>query len=284
MKPADRRRAILLAVDDEGVCAYDELASRLQVSTMTIRRDVDHMASAGQVIKTLGGVQKSAQGDLYETDLRSRFSENKAEKRAIAQQALALLNTRHTVFLDGGTTCLELAKLIPGNRNGLTVITNSALACLEVGRSKDNMTVGIGGHYDSASASFVGPTAEESARKFFVDLAFVSTKGLIAGQGTFESAIATFHIKQIIARQATKVVLLVDHSKFGQRALSKVLDVTQLHAVITDERAPAEDVRELRARGVEVLLAAAGAGAGAALGGADGLPATTRESGTAHAV
>jgi DeoR/GlpR family transcriptional regulator of sugar metabolism len=277
MKLAERRHAILSAVDDEGVCGYDDLASRLQVSTMTIRRDVDHMAAAGLVIKTLGGVQKAAQNELYETDLRSRLSEHKAEKRAIARQALTLLDARQTVFLDGGTTCLELAKLIPGSRSGLTIITNSALACLEIGRSKDNMTVGIGGHYDSASASFVGPTAEESARKFFVDLAFVSTKGLIADQGTFESAIATFHIKQIIAGQATKVVLLVDHSKFGQRALSKVLDVTQLHAVITDERARADDVNELRSRGVEVLLAPVSASR------IDGRSAAS-ESGTAHAV
>jgi DeoR/GlpR family transcriptional regulator of sugar metabolism len=181
---------------------------------------------------------------------------------------------------------MELAKLIPDSRGELTVITNSALACLELGRSKDNMVVGIGGHYDAASASFVGPSAEESARKFFVDVAFVSTKGLIVDQGTFESAIATFHIKQIIARQATKVVLLVDHSKFGQRALSKVLDVMQLQAVIADERAPAADVDALRERGVEVLVApmpiagSTTAGNGTVRGAGDPAP----ESRTAHAV
>lgn len=280
MKPSERRHAIVSAVDEQGVCGYDELAARLQVSAMTIRRDVDLMAQAGHVIKTLGGVQKAARADLYETDLRYRLSEHKAEKRAIARQALTLLNDRQTVFIDGGTTCLELAKLISGALDGLTVITNSAFACFELGRAKDNMTVGIGGLYDPTSASFVGPSAEESARKFFVDIAFVSTKGLIVEHGTFESAIATFHIKQIIARQASKVVLLVDHSKFGQRALSKVLDVSQLHAVITDERAPTGDVEALRGRGVEVILAPpATTTVGTAL-----INASAEASGATHAV
>jgi DeoR/GlpR family transcriptional regulator of sugar metabolism len=223
---------------------------------MTIRRDVDAMARAGHVIKTLGGVQKAAPADLYETDLRQRLSQHKSEKRSIARAAVGLLAPRHTVFLDGGTTCLELAKLVASeHRTGLTAVTNSALACLELGRARENMTVCIGGHYDAASASFVGPSAEESADKFFVDTAFVSTKGLIAEQGTFESAIATFHIKQIIARQATRVVLLADHSKFGQRALSKVLDVGRIHVVVTDDRAKESDLDTLRRHGCEVIVA-----------------------------
>jgi DeoR family transcriptional regulator of aga operon len=253
MNPAERRQAIASVIDDQGVCAYDELATRLQVSAMTIRRDVDVMARAGQVIKALGGVQKAAQADLYETDLLLRINDHKAEKRGIAQHALTELGSRRTVFLDGGTTCLELAKLIAAEKSGLTVVTNSALGCIEMGKSRSNMTVGIGGQYDASSASFVGPSAEEGAARFFVDLAFVSTKGLIADRGTFESAIATYQIKQIIARQATRVVLLVDHSKFGQRALSKVLDISQIHMVVTDDQAPAEDLEILRRRGCEVV-------------------------------
>lgn len=258
MKPVERQRQIAELVEAVGVCGYDDLAGRLRVSAMTIRRDVEQLAQSGRVIKTLGGVQKAASGDLYESDLRSRLLERRGEKRAIARRALDLISGRCTVFLDGGTTCLELAKLLASERSGLTVITNSALACLELGRSQTNMTVGIGGQYDAQSASFVGPSAEESATKFFVDLAFISTKGVIADEGTYESAIATFHIKQIIARQSSRVVLLADHSKFGRRALSKVLDVSQFHCVITDDAAPTADLDVLRQSGREILIAPRG--------------------------
>ncbi len=258
MKPVERQRQILEMIEAAGVCGYEDLAARLRVSAMTIRRDVEQLAHLGRVIKTLGGVQKAASGDLYESDLRFRLLERRAEKRAIARRALDLVTGRCTVFLDGGTSCLELARLLAVERSGLTVVTNSALACLELGKSRDNMTVGIGGQYDAQSASFVGPSAEENAAKFFVDLAFVSTKALIAGEGTYESAIATFHIKQIIARQSSKVALLVDHSKFGRRALSKVLDVSQIHCVVTDDAAPAADLDIVRRGGCEVLVALSG--------------------------
>jgi len=255
MKLHDRRSVIAERLDREGACTYEDLAATLRVSSMTIRRDIDTMARQGLVIKTLGGAQRAAATDLYETDLRTRLSERRSEKRTIAGRAIEFVSGRRTVFLDGGTTCLELARSIAAERSGLTIVTNSALACMELGKSKENMVVGIGGQYDAQSASFVGPTAEEAAAKFFVDLAFVSTKGFLADQGTFESAIATFHIKQIIARQAAKVILLIDHSKFGQRALSKVLDVSQIHTVVTDAAAPRADLELLRRAGKEVIVA-----------------------------
>ena len=255
MKPAERRQRIHQRLADRGVCSYEELSEFLQVSTMTIRRDVDVLAREGLATKTLGGIQRAVPAEFYETDLRSRLMEHRAEKHAIARAAMEFVNGRRTVFLDGGTTCLELAKLMATQRSGLTVITNSAMACIELGKSRENMTVGIGGQYDAPSASFVGPSAEESASRFFVDLAIVSTKGFFADEGTYESAIATFHIKQIIARQAAKVILLIDHSKFGQRALSKVLDVSNIHAVVTDAAAPEADLELLRRAGLQVVVA-----------------------------
>ena len=255
MKPAERRQSIHKLLADRGTCSYEELSEFLKVSTMTVRRDVDVMAREGLATKALGGIQRAAPAEFYETDLRSRLLEHRAEKQAIARAAMGLIHGRRTVFLDGGTTCLELAKLLATQRSGLTVITNSAMACIELGKSRENMTVGIGGQYDAPSASFVGPSAEESASRFFVDLAIVSTKGFFADEGTFESAIATFHIKQIMAKQAAKVILLIDHSKFGQRALSKVLDLSQIHTVVTDAGAPEADLEQLRHTGRQVVIA-----------------------------
>ena len=114
----------------------------------------------------------------------------------------------------------------------------------------------LGGQFDPASACFVGPTAEEAARRFFVDVAFLSTKGFLPAEGTFESSMATFRIKQIIAEQAARVVLLGDHSKFGQRALCKVLDIGQIDEVITDAGATADDLAQLEQQGISVRVAA----------------------------
>ena len=99
--------------------------------------------------------------------------------------------------------------------------------------------------------------AEEAARRLFVNVAFLSTKGFLPDEGTFESSMATFRIKQIVVEQAARVVLLVDHSKFNQRALCKVLDITQINEVITDAGTAADDVAKLEQRGLAVHVAPA---------------------------
>ncbi len=134
-------------------------------------------------------------------------------------------------------------------------MTHSALACLEFGRATENTIHSLGGQFDPASACFVGSTAEEAARRFFVDIAFLSTKGFLPEEGTFESSIATFRIKQMVAEQAARVVLLVDHSKFGQQALCKVLDIAQIDEVITDAGTAAADLALMEQRGVVVRVA-----------------------------
>jgi DeoR/GlpR family transcriptional regulator of sugar metabolism len=94
------------------------------------------------------------------------------------------------------------------------------------------------------------------AKSFFVDQAFLTTKGFIPADGTYESAVATFRIKQIMAERAVETVLLVDHTKFGHRALSKVLDISQIQQVVTDEGTPKSDLASLGRAGINVKVAA----------------------------
>jgi DeoR family lactose phosphotransferase system repressor len=231
----DRLALILQIVERQGVASYEALAEGLHVSTMTVRRDCDELAKSGKIIKTIGGIQQAhAPPSLYENAVRERIATNQDEKRAIAAKALSLIQNNQTVFLYGGTTNLFLAKLVADQRTGLTIVTNSALTCLESSKGQ-NTIVGIGGEYDPLTLSFVGPHAEEAAKTFFVDQAFFTTKAFRPTGGTFESAIGAFRIKQIIAERAVETVLLVDHTKFGRRALSKVLDISQIHHVVTDD-------------------------------------------------
>ncbi len=180
MSTADRKQFILDQLEQRGACSYAEMAEALGVSTMTIRRDLEEPIRQGTVIKTVGGVQRAhAPSYLYETALHSRLAVQREEKRAIARRALELVKPHSTLFVDGSTTCLELARLLAQEKKGLTIVTNSALACLELGKSSDNTIVGIGGHYDANSLCYVGPQAEDWAKTLFVDIAFVSTKAFL---------------------------------------------------------------------------------------------------------
>ena len=259
MNPSERRLAIVRHLDAVGACSYQDLAQLLGVSEMTIRRDVDRLVGQGGLLKTLGGVQ-TARGrrQLYESPVHQRLSVNRREKEQIALEALREIRPDQTVFLDGGTTCLVLARQLAKKSRAVTVVTHSALVCLEPGWTTENTVLGLGGQFDPASACFVGPTTEDSARRFFVDTAFLSTRGFLPEEGTFESAIATFRIKQIIAEQATRTVLLVDHSKFHERSLCKVLDIGQIDVVITDTGTARSDLAPLNRRALTVRVASRG--------------------------
>jgi DeoR/GlpR family transcriptional regulator of sugar metabolism len=242
-------------VDREGSASYEALAALLQVSAMTIRRDCEELARLGKIIKTIGGIQQAhAPAYLYESSVRERLSTNRAEKQAIAAKALDLIPDNHTIFLDGGTTNLALAKSIADRRTDLTIVTNSALACLQLSNGR-NTVIGIGGEYDPMTLSFVGTQAEEMAKSFFVDQAFLTTKGFLPAEGTYESTVATYRIKQIMAERAVETVLLLDHTKFGRRALSKVLDSSQIHQVVTDEGTARVHLAALRRARINVTIA-----------------------------
>lgn len=255
MAQTERRQAIVEHLDTVGACTYQDLVKLLGVSEMTIRRDVDKLAQNRDVVKILGGLQAGhAPEDLYESSIQPRLTIHRPEKRQIARMAIQEIEPPQTIFLDGGTTSLVLAKQIAQGLCGLTVVTNSALVCLEIGRSTSNTVFQLGGQFDPAGMCCGGPSTEESARRFFVDIAFFSTKGFLPEEGTFESSLATLRIKQIVAEQAARVVLLADHSKFGQRALCKVLDIGQIHEVITDAGTPAADRALVERHGVAVCV------------------------------
>lgn len=251
-----RQQQILEWLERVGAGSYPELAQFLAVSTMTVRREVDQLAARGLVIKTLGGVQRAdAPTYLLETAVQGRMGQNRIEKQAIARAAIELAEGAQTLFLDGSTTCLELAKLISRRMRGLTIVTNSALTALELGRNRNNIVIGIGGEFDPNSCCFVGSGAEDAAERYYVDVAFISTMGFLPTEGTFESTVANFRVKQILSRRATRVALLVDHSKFGQRALARVLGIDELHCVITDAAASEADLAPLTEAGIEVRRA-----------------------------
>jgi DeoR/GlpR family transcriptional regulator of sugar metabolism len=203
-----------------------------------------------------GGQTPSGASSLYETSLFPRLAMNMREKKAIAAAAAGLVATGKSLFIDGSTTCIQLAKQLAFQRKGLTIVSNSSLICLELGHNGEHKIIGVGGEYDSSSASFVGCTCEEAMERFYMDFAFFSTKGFLPGEGTYESSMATLRVKQVVARRCARVVLLVDHTKFDQRSLCKVLDITQIHTVVTDDLTPQDAVDRLRQRGIEVLVAA----------------------------
>jgi DeoR/GlpR family transcriptional regulator of sugar metabolism len=256
MRAEVRQKAIIECFEQHEVMSYHELAEMFQTSSMTIRRDVEELCRRGLAAKTIGGVRQIDRSSiLSESPLASRLAKQRAEKRAIARHCIDLIEPGQTIYLDGGTSSVELARRVSSQCKNITIVSNSALVCMELGRSRQNTIIGIGGQFEPSNLCFVGPTTEDFARRFFVDIAFFSTKGILPEEGIFESFEPTYRIKQIISQQCQQVVVLADHTKFGERALCKVLDISRINTVVTDEKTPLEHRLALQKDGRQVLVA-----------------------------
>jgi DeoR/GlpR family transcriptional regulator of sugar metabolism len=236
-----------------GTASYEELSEQFNVSIMTVRRDVDELARQNKVLKVLGGVQSAhAPEAYYETQIVDRLRQNRPVKRTIAEKALEHIQSGDNIFLDGSTTCFELAKLLGENGQGATIVTNSILVCQEAGKNKNLKIMTTGGQYDPDSFCFAGDWSEDLLDHYFVDKAFMSTRGLIPDEGTYESNVGLFRLKQKVAKHSKEVILLVDASKLGQRALSKVLDISDINRIIIDRDAADSDLDVIRRGGCAV--------------------------------
>ncbi len=252
-----RQQAILDYLDVHDYATYEALGALLGTSAMTVRRDVAGMSKRGLVLKSLGGASRpvAPKSHLYESHIQARLREQREEKRAIAMEIPALVADATSIFLDGGTTMLEAARVLSRQVEGKNLITNSMLVCGELAASGKNRITLLGGDLSAESAAFTGLMAEENAASFYYDVALFSTKGFILEEGTYESSLENFRVKQIVAPRAKQVVLLVDHTKFGLRALRKVLDITAIHCVVTDQKTSRDDLKALERRGISVLVA-----------------------------
>lgn len=254
---SERQQAILDYLDLHERASYEVLSTLLNTSTMTIRRDIDALAKRGLVLKTPGGSnrQQIPSAHLYESHIQARVREQRQEKRAIALETPRLVESAQSIFLDAGTTLIETARVLGQRVEGKTFITNSLLVCGELSAGGKNRITVLGGELQGESAAFTGLMTEENAATFYYDVALLSTKGFLPAEGTYESSPENFRVKQLVAPRAKRVVLLVDHTKFGVRALRRVLDTSAIHCVVTDPKTSTKDRRTLERRGVQVVVA-----------------------------
>ncbi|MFC1677698.1 DeoR/GlpR family DNA-binding transcription regulator [Planctomycetota bacterium] len=251
----ERQKLILDYLTEHKAATYADIECIVEVSNMTIRRDIDSLAEDGKVIKTIGGAQiAGASPDIYESDVLTHLAEQAAEKKAIAAEAVEYIKQGEIIYLDGSSTCWELAKRIAEQKTNITVVTNSMLVHMELAKGKDISIINLGGQHDPVSYCMIGSHTEEQAQQYFIEKAFFSTKGFSPIAGTFESSVAGFRIKQVVASKSSEVVLLVDHTKFGQKGLCKVLDISQINTVFTDSGTKTRYIDMLKENGKNVIV------------------------------
>ena len=236
----DERRSIISeALSTQGYMSLAELADSLGVSESTVRRDLEALEQQGLVRRTHGGAVyvKDPAGQAYA--FADRETTAAAEKSAISVAVAELIGDNETVLLDGGTTCYQVARAIAGRQ--LNVVTNSLpIASLLSAEMATEVTM-IGGYVYPRTGVALGAMAEQQVAMVHGSHLVLSCAG-VADDGAYNQNQMMVDMERRMMAVADEVVLAVDHTKFGRRAVAKLCDLGEVHTIVTDDGLSA-DVR-----------------------------------------
>lgn len=260
----DRQWQIKQLFLQEKQVSVKELCERFDISVETARRDLNALEQGGMVRRIYGGAVLAADGMDGLDGLVSiqpwntRFTQNLEEKRAIAKEMLRQIPDHSTLALDSGTSVLEVAKLLY-LKKGLTILTNDMRVALELSSNTDHTLYFIGGAIKKDDMITTGFLSNEFLDYFsHIDLAIVGTDGFNINIGLTDYNVEMGTLKAAMIKKASKVFVLVDHSKFSVNAFYKVCGLDQINLVVTSSKAPRESLEILERLGTKTIIAPCG--------------------------
>jgi DeoR/GlpR family transcriptional regulator of sugar metabolism len=237
-------------IRDSGVIRVEDLCRRLKVSAATVRRDLDELERNGAIRRVHGGAV-SVESRLEEPLFEDKSGRAVREKIRIAEAAVKFIEPGDTIYLDGGSTVLELARLIR-DRTNLTVVTNSLHAAHELAGRGPRLIV-IGGELRRLSQTLVGPLTRQVLHELNLDKAFMGTIGFALKTGLTTTDPSEAFTKEIVMGQARQVIVLADSSKAGKVSFASAGRWDRVHVLITDQ--PVDFAGALTKQGIQIVNA-----------------------------
>ena len=251
MLAADRHHKILRLLQEAGAGRTKEVASELQVTDETIRKDFEVLEKKGLLSRSHGGAvppSKLAIGDLT---MNERQLVNKEAKTAIARAAAKRILPNETVFIDASSTALTMTPYLPDFP--FTVITNSHDVMGALGSVDYIDLICTGGLFEPRSRSLIGLAAERTLRRYNIHRMFFSGSGVDLERGISERNSRQAAFKERVIEVAEDVCMLADDSKIGQKSAFFYADCKDLSTLITTKKADSDVVKVLAQLQVEVV-------------------------------
>ena len=250
--PHERRAAILEMVMAAGSVKIEDLPNAFGVSLMTVHRDLDTLATQGLIRKTRG-VATAMPSTLSEASTEFRARQNAADKYAVANAALQMIEPGQSVILDDSTTGLHLVSQL-ADRQPLTVITNFQSALDQLLTQPGLNVIALGGQYYPWCRAYMGSLTLNALRSIRADVFIMSTSAVTDGI-CFHQHHDTVLVKRAMFESARTRIAYLDHSKFERRALHALGPLSDFDTVIVDSRTSEDHIRSLRLDGVNVVVA-----------------------------
>lgn len=244
-----RHRKILEMIYERERVSSDELAAEFGVSLVTIRRDLKVLEHGGLLQRARGEAHRVPDLQL-ETLFNVKDQTAKREKTQIGRYVAALVADAQTVFVNGGSTTLEVVRHLRGKN--LRVVTNNA-ACLELDLEPGIELILLGGEYRPGSRSVVGPLTLASLQPLFAGITVLGIDGVSTRRGCTSTVQAEAVVNQaMIANSSGRVLVVADHRKFGRVSSFLTCALERVDLLVTDTGTPQAVCDEFAAAGVKV--------------------------------
>ncbi|NLB16727.1 MAG: DeoR/GlpR transcriptional regulator [Clostridiales bacterium] len=251
----ERRNAVRNLLASKPFVSLRELEQMFpNVSSMTLRRDIEYFESQGEAIKVRGGARsmKFITTSMEDT-FNLRLSENPDAKEKVALAAIELIETGRSLFIDSGTTMLKLASLLPDER--LTVTTTGPNIALELVKKNQPIVNIVGGMLNRDNISVSGNQALRQINDINIDIAFIVPSGISAQNGLTSGNYSECELKKLVVEKARKVIVLMDNSKLDKILPYTFADLTEVDTIITDKPLPDDISKIVENAGVHIKLA-----------------------------
>ncbi|EAT0104753.1 L-fucose operon activator, partial [Salmonella enterica] len=230
---AARQQAIVDLLINYKSLTTEALATRLNVSKETIRRDLSELQTQGKVLRNHGRAkyihrENQDSGDPFHIRLKSHY----AHKADIAREALAWIEEGMTIALDASSTCWYLARQLPDIP--VQVFTNSHPICQELGKRERIALISSGGQLERKYGCYVNPSLISQLKSLDIDLFIFSCEGIDGGGDLWDSNAINADFKSILLRRASQSLLLIDKSKFNRSGEARIGHLDDVTHIVSD--------------------------------------------------
>ncbi|MFL6112339.1 MAG: DeoR/GlpR family DNA-binding transcription regulator [Catenulispora sp.] len=235
MLAAQRQTWILEEIRRHGAVRVTDLVTALNVSDMTVRRDLDALAEQGLVTKVHGGATARSGGSTDEPSFSVKAARQRRAKEAIARAAAELVQPGTAIGVSAGSTTYAFARQLACVPD-LTVVTNSPpVADLLHTLPGPQQTVILTGGVRTISDALVGPVAIQAIRRLHLDCVFIGVHGIDADAGFTSPNLMEAETNRALVCTARRLVVMADHTKWGVVGLSEIAALREASVLVSDD-------------------------------------------------
>ena len=249
----ERRSEIVDRIKQNRMIKVADLVKEYQVSVETIRRDLEYLENAGFLRRVYGG---AVAGGLYSNEpvYSHREMVNYNQKRAIGAKAAELIDDGDILFIDVGTTTLEVARNLIHKKN-LTVITNASLIAREMVQKPDCRVILLGGELRPGELSVSGYLCDQNLGNFYANKLIMGVGGVSIQNGYTDYHPGEANTRRCMIERTDMIIAVADNSKFGVTAMNFICTINRVEKLVTDSAIPEEIIRDYQKNGIDLIIA-----------------------------